>query len=160
MRNVIILSLLFLASCGKANKWPANVTIDSSLNTAMANEIVAYTFDLNRELKENAFGFGSAESRYPITIKYSSTPGARPLSAGMALIYHNRCEITIYPLAITHDILKSVLWHEYGHCIGMEHLDISGELMSPGVRQFITYDQNSINLFINAFKQFLFVVSR
>lgn len=154
-----IFLILFIVSCGKADKWPACVDVDKTINKKLSDTLKTYTTDLNQELKEQAFLIGPKPKKYTIRVSYSNEPS--PIgAAGTATRYFNSCSVVIYPIALERDLLKTVLWHEYGHCLGLEHESEAGEIMSPIVGDFSAYPRSSVNLFLYTFKQFLLLEMR
>ena len=163
MKRLVLLFAVVLAGCGKAGTWPAYVKIDKTTNAFVSNFVVKYTLDLNEQLGSEALQFTPSDTdkirAFPIIVRYSeeaSNMGA----AGVAEKDGYSCVITIYPVAISSDIMKTVLWHEYGHCLGLEHINVSSEIMSPGVFQFKYYKQTAVDRFLNEFRMLLRMVSR
>lgn len=156
MKLFLILAL-FLPSCGRATRWPAHVIIDiASVPPATSFVWSQAIRDLNEELGEMALKFDSDLTvddklfSYPIFIKLSSADSAEG-HAGVAFVGKNDCFITIYPVSVNFGIEKTVLWHEIGHCLGLDHVTKGNEIMSPGVGMFRYYSRDSINRFKNDF---------
>jgi hypothetical protein len=163
MKNLVLSFLVLLAGCGRAGTWPAYVKIDKSTNAFVSNFVIQYTLELNEQLKSEALQFTPPDTdkiqAFPIIVRYSETESEIG-AAGTAEKDGYSCIVTIYPVALRSDILKTVLWHEYGHCLGLDHTNANSEIMSAGVFQFRYYKKAAVDRFLNEFKMLLRMVSR
>jgi predicted Zn-dependent protease len=63
-------------------------------------------------------------------------------TAGLAEILPMvQCDITISPF-LSPNIEKSVMLHEIGHCVGLDHVDGYGHIMSKGAADELYIEQN------------------
>lgn len=164
MLRLVLLVVLLLTGCGRAGTWPAHVKIHKSVEPLVANSLVSYTKQLNEALGSNALQFDEMPDAekiqaYPVVLMYS--PELSSMGAlGIASYDSYSCIITIYPPALKEDLLKTVLWHEYAHCLGIPHTQVNNEIMSPGVFKFRLYSANAITRFLAEFRMILRMVSR
>lgn len=164
MLRLIFTLLLTITSCSRAGTWPAYVKIDKSVEPLLANSLINYTRQLNEALGSNALQFGEMPDAekiqaYPIVVRYSSELSDMG-AAGLAEYDSYSCIVTIYPTALKEDLLKTVLWHEYAHCLGIPHNTARDEIMSPSVYKFRFYSNNAVNRFLSEFKMILRMISR
>jgi len=163
MKKLALFLLVFIVGCGRAGTWPAYVKIDKGTNAFVSNFTIQYTLELNEQLKTEALQFNPSDPdkirAFPIIVRYSESESEMG-AAGTAEKDGYSCIVTIYPVALRSDILKTVLWHEYGHCLGLDHINVSSEIMSPGVFQFRYYKKTAVDRFLNEFNMILRMVSR
>lgn len=110
--------------------------------------------DLNRKLDNSLFTF-KKNNKPVIKLDFVEKNVKREKNglAGTALILMNSCKITIYPVSFDDRILKTVLWHEVGHCFGLEHSKNPNDIMYYSVGQFENYSQEYVDSFIQDLKK-------
>lgn len=156
--RIFILFLLLLTNCGRAEySWPAYVKFSPStapeyvfmaskslrdLNVFLGTDMVVFSLDAQNVLA------------YPVTVKFSASPSENGY-AGVAVLYNDFCEITIYPIAIQNNIFKTVMWHEISHCAGLMHVEEKGHIMSPQIGSFSGYSEEKLEFFKNQLKPIL-----
>lgn len=59
------------------------------------------------------------------------------------------CLVTISPRARETFRTKTVVWHEYGHCVGFEHSNDQDDIMYRSVWEFFNYKKKYIDSFVN-----------
>lgn len=47
-------------------------------------------------------------------------------------------------------ILKTVIWHEYGHCVGLTHVEDDYEIMYPKAEPFEEYTRDEVESYLTA----------
>lgn len=84
-------------------------------------------------------GIGTIQMRSDMTI------------AGRATRKDHRCEIQIaaFVLDYVDDLLKPVLWHELGHCAGLNHESQTYQIMSAITYPMTYYSQSTVSHFIS-----------
>jgi hypothetical protein len=146
-----IVSLLILIGCTQAIEGrDVTVYFDSKAPSLVVHKSAKSIFDLNDALKYDMFSFGFKSPNYVVYVEYSDTPNGR--IAGMARPSFLSCRITLFPNTIENDLIKTVVWHEMGHCLGMGHNGEIGHIMSEKVNSFDTYSKEEIDLFISEVK--------
>ena len=156
LRYFIVLAL-FLANvgCGRS-VWPAHIKFNSNtMSPDVTFVLTQYVKDLNKLMDQKVLKFDSDTDpdslrSYTIFVKLA-LEDVEGNKAGIAEVGPYDCFITIYPLAYRSDIVKTVLWHEIGHCVGLRHIDVGREIMSPGVGHFSSYPEQKIRNFRNDF---------
>jgi hypothetical protein len=73
-------------------------------------------------------------------------------TAGRATRYNGECLIEIGRFVVEYGetLLGPVLWHEIGHCAGLEHTEAAGELMSRITYPMHHYDTDHIERFVQS----------
>jgi predicted Zn-dependent protease len=151
-----IACLLFLNSCGYSDDftftWPAKIKIVSTTPAAETMQMILAIQDLNKFLPETVVSFqGDTRSIFPFQIVVRLASEDRGSYAGLATVYNDSCIITIYPVSVRNNIVKTVMWHEIAHCVGVGHKDTSGHIMSTNVHNFEGYSEEKLKVFANDF---------
>jgi hypothetical protein len=153
--NFLLLLVFFLPSCSHQRPvWPAYSDTYINFTYEEINEIKNHLKDLNTKSKKY-HGFkdlillDKIENGYEIIIKYKNqNQNEIPKVAGTALRKSRQCIITIYPVAYERNIIKSVLWHEIGHCANLNHFNGKDDIMYKSVKSFTEYDEYTVERFI------------
>jgi hypothetical protein len=66
---------------------------------------------------------------------------------GRACMNCDFCQIQVRE-EFDHGILKSIVWHELGHCAGLQHLTERADIMNPLVVPFHSYSDSSVQDFL------------
>jgi hypothetical protein len=114
--------------------------------------------ELNQGVGRTLIALDSKEASSPISIELVESISPRqesPLSsgtrvAGRATQLDSGCEILISKFVLespSRDLLRSVLWHELGHCAGLEHVHEEGEIMYRSSVSFRNYSKSSLEKF-------------
>lgn len=153
----VLLILLLLTSCGRADyTWPSVVIVSPNTPPALTYMATRSILDLNKYIGEDVVKFNITTetlTAYPLVIIFAENDDQR--RAGLATIYNEVCYITVYPVAVARDLVKTVLWHEIGHCAGLMHLSESGQIMSEAVSGFDFYSDKKLELFKQQLKDVL-----
>lgn len=158
IRLLFILLVINIVSCGKSSiSWPANIKEFSDFDKNDQNDILLAINDLNMR---NSRPFLSFSNEYPGNqdIYFKMMDQDLPSNDGNTIVAQayvelNKCTIEVFPSAFKDNILKPVIWHELGHCSGLEHSDSNSDIMYWLVAPFLMYNENSI-------KQFLFNLTK
>jgi hypothetical protein len=146
MRLIIIILLLILASTQARGGRDVSVHFTNAIPSSVTHRTVKSILELDDDLKFNMFKLGYAYNTYNVVFTYSNVPNGKV--AGSAQPGLAFCKITIYPNAVEFDLIKTVIWHELGHCIGLDHNGRIGHIMSEQVNPFDTYSKEEIDLFL------------
>jgi hypothetical protein len=152
MNKFFVLILLITSGCSSlVRSGPATINFNSSVDGLLEPQITDFILELNSNLNKDAFRFGRTISGRKIIISYTDKQNGR--IAGFARSSAPYCEVTIYPTAIKSDILKTTVWHELGHCVGLHHNGVSGEIMSEIALPFKVYKEDKIDRFLKDFNK-------
>lgn len=159
--RAILLMAPFVTACGNLSNsstgWPARlVAVDGGSEAATAT-LRDDLSDLSAAAGRQLFFEGETmESRPILKITIRRVPDWRdaPRRAGYATTAGDTCLVELADrLFGTHrDFRKTVVWHELGHCAGLEHDDQTGEIMSATTSTFSSYDATAIKRFIESFE--------
>lgn len=136
-----LLCLLLLVGC-KSAPWPARIAIGEEHRS----EIIESLKDLNNYFKPNLVG-SLNELNYSIDV---TTFDLEDPVLGLANPQQNSCAI-ILSERLFHEYeetLKTVVWHEIGHCAGLEHSKKEGDIMYYQASEFSRYTKESIYNFV------------
>jgi hypothetical protein len=152
----------FVTACGNLSNsstgWPARlVAVDGGSEAATAT-LRDDLSDLSAAAGRQLFFEGETmESRPILKITIRRVPDWRdaPRRAGYATMAGDTCLVELADrLFGTHrDFRKTVVWHELGHCAGLDHDDETGEIMSATTSMFSSYDTVAIERFIESFER-------
>lgn len=154
--NLILFSLILITLGCSENPVKAPVYLGEmeNFNFDQKVEILSILQDLNRKLNNSLFTFKkNNNSKINLDFVEKNIKREKNGLAGTALTLMNLCKITIYPISFDNGILKSVLWHEVGHCFGLEHSKNPDSIMHYSVGPFENYSENSINSFLQDLKK-------
>lgn len=156
LSRLILFSLILINFGCSENQIKAPVYLGEmeNFNFDQKFEILSILQDLNRKLDNSLFTFNK-NNKPKINLDFTEKTIKKQKGglAGTALILINSCKITIYPVSFNDRILKTVLWHEVGHCFGLEHSKNPNDIMYTSVGQFENYSQDSINSFLQDLKK-------
>lgn len=122
-----------------------SVIISKTVPKDLTPIFVKNVIDLNKEVGGNHITFVNSLLNKKIYIDYD--PVQFENAAGMAIRRTFYCRITLYPLS--EGIYKTTLWHEIGHCLGLNHNGVVGRIMSEKVKAFQNYSQEEVEFFLN-----------
>ena len=148
---------LVITGCGvnghSHGKWPAAVVQTENL-TEMQKDLVFETLkDLNTQIRRTVVNPEQAGDAYPITIKLHGKWAEAPSRAGYATVADDRCLVELSDEIFQDDkkdFLKPVIWHEFGHCAGLNHDPREGEIMYRTSSTMQDYQAPAINRFFSA----------
>lgn len=148
--------LLLINSCGFSYDltftWPAKIKILPTTPAAETMHMILAIQDLNKFLPETAVSFlGDPRAIFPFQIVVRLASEDKNGYAGLATVYNDSCIITVFPVAFKSNSVKTVMWHEIGHCLGLGHKDGPRHIMSTNVGPFEMYTQEELKSFANDF---------
>ena len=160
--RTMLLVAPFVTACGNLSNsstgWPARlVAVDggsADATDALRSDLADLVEAAGREL---LFEGDVQESRpvLKITIRRVADWKDAPRRAGYATLEGDSCLVELADrLFGTHrEVRKTVVWHEIGHCAGLDHDDRDGEIMSATSSTFASYEPAVIAEFVDAFER-------
>lgn len=142
---------LLLCSCGhKPTKtWPASIQGMSGFTKAQKDEVLSYVKDLNMFMGREIVVL-NRENAFTLTFKFVPARELDTTTIGMAHTGDESCAIDLSS-ELFDDLVsytETTVWHEIGHCAGLEHIDpSSGEIMSPEALSFSRYGVKELGRF-------------
>ncbi len=144
-----IFFIFFIVGCGynSLNK-PANVAISSNIDYRLRKIIEDSFIEINERAKKDIVFFEDSKKSDIIVDIDSSLPKRKLL--GTATLMSGICKIDIADnIIFFEDLIRFVLWHELGHCFGLEHDLVRGEIMYNGPQRFSSITEEAKTRFIN-----------
>lgn len=148
----IACSLLLLTGCMSEPKlWPANVTIkDFSLDeTPLIKNAVE---NINWQSKSKIITFDApGEKTFTIVIRSHKGWDEFPTRVGLATYTSQYCNVFIAKKVFTNKptTIPTIVWHEIGHCAGLEHDKIEGEVMYKVTTPYTELNPGALKRFWN-----------
>lgn len=138
---VVVVSV---CGCGQSTNWPSNIIIEDGFSEYEHSRVVKAITEFNRHVGSDALQINNpslsfvtrirAVSHIPEQERSIHSSACRRLYrgaiAGQATTWKNRCNIEmIQTLLYSKDSLYPLLWHELGHCFGLDHVLEEREIM-------------------------------
>ena len=152
----LILSLVLFSGCGRKQApapWPATVRFEG-LTQSEINSVRESLNKFSDSFGSEVFFFDERVSQFQISIGKLGNSEATSSKAGLATFDDSSCKVELNNLIFQSDYssyLEPVVWHELGHCAGMEHNPKSGELMYHIASPQSLYTEEAIHRFWSAF---------
>ncbi len=165
MRNLLLLIFcMLLVACGKERHWPAEISSCDNCSTEELGEISSSVSDLNAKSGLSLISLSESSNKSQFSIKVSFVDAAeiqeggdsKNTRAGLATVYVDHCDVQLSKdlhKAENSQYFKAVLWHEMGHCAGLNHDNNEEEIMFAVTKKFQAYSEDAIARFINKFKE-------
>lgn len=144
--------------CGKKGHyldWPTTLASLDGFSDTQREHIVAAITQLNLKINrtvvipEGLKTQSSSGEGSPIFIKFSQNiPEQTNVIAGRATVESGKCTVQISSVVADDvDLLVPVIWHELGHCSGLDHDPKEGEIMYKTTHGMKAYDDATIQRF-------------
>jgi len=152
---MVVITICFVASgCDKSRQdWPASIVAIEGFSEEQEEEVLSAVEDLNDEVGSELVSTDPKDDTYPITIILGPPEQEKATRVGLARVSSRSCSIELSKKLFdgTHpDHLKSVVWHELGHCKGLLHTTKEkGDVMSANALSFSLYTAEDILAFID-----------
>jgi hypothetical protein len=141
--------LLLLLICIPCFSRDNTIIISKKVPKEISAEVVRSVVSLNKALNEVKFTFVDGLLNYKIYIDFSLD--LKDNIAGEARRGVFYCLITIFPPS--YNVFKTTVWHEIGHCKGLDHKGVHGNVMSEKVDPFYSYPDEKIQEFLQDLKK-------
>lgn len=160
--GALLLVAPFVTACGNLSDsgtgWPARIVSVDAGDSASEDLVRQDMKDLETEAKRTLFVDGEPSGSKPvlqITIRRVPDWTDAPRRAGYATMEGDSCLVELAErLFTTHAVYrKTVVWHELGHCAGLNHDPDEGEVMSATTSAFSSYDAATLERFIGEFEK-------
>lgn len=142
------MKLLFLLLALPALAKDITITVMPSTPYDVSKDIMYSIVDLNNGVGGNKITFVNDLFSYKVKIEYQNKDNGS--TAGEAWKGYLYCKINLYPAS--HNVFKTTVWHEIGHCLGLSHDGNIGHIMSEKVLPFGQYSPKEVNYFLNSMK--------
>lgn len=159
--RAMLLVAPFVTACGNLSNsstgWPAQLVAVEGGSTE-ATRLIREDLDaLAAAAGHQLFLDGEPDGSAPVLkVTFRRVPdwADAPRRAGYATMQGDTCLVELAErLFKTHQSFrKTVVWHELGHCAGLDHDTDDGEVMSATTSVFTSYDGEAIERFLNAFE--------
>lgn len=141
--------------CGKKShylQWPATLGGMEGFSESQKTHVLDAISELNGKIRRtfvSPTGLQSSNQGSPIYIKFEENiPERTNVIAGRATVDGEKCVIQISSVVASNpDLLEPVLWHELGHCAGLDHDPKEGEIMYKTTRSMKSYDEGAQSRF-------------
>lgn len=142
MRALLTLLLLTTTSCGRSHGYKVFMSMEPTELNATGFAFL----ELQLQSRNTKISSGTKDD-HNIVIEYASNAelyedfGNSIL--GVAWVSENFCRIQIAERTYKsgQDWVNAVVWHEIGHCVGLEHADIEDDIMYPFGQGLSRYSQ-------------------
>jgi hypothetical protein len=150
----LVAVVVVVSACGnnrpQTGPWPAAVVSTEHFSAAESQTLITALDEMNIAVHRTIVQPDSATSGYPITIVLRGPWDEAPDRAGYATVESDKCTIELSNVIFAEgkkDYIKPVVWHEMGHCAGLQHDPTQGEIMYKASNRLSDYTQASISRF-------------
>lgn len=155
-RYFVLVLLVLVSACGQKSEekspWPASVHFEN-LSDSEQSQAVESLKQMSNTLGVELFSFESRPGQFQLTITRMAPAGENTSKAGLATYNGTFCKVELNELVLQtsySSYFEPVLWHEIGHCSGMEHVQNSGEIMFPYASPKSFYSESAISSFFDS----------
>ena len=141
-----------LAGCGVGRiELPAKVTPLVNFNDSQETLVRNIVNELNLRSENVLLIFDDSETKGDISIEMLNSEQLSRGTAGTAMVSGSGCHIEISEIiAFLQTAFQSVLWHEIGHCVGLDHDSDPGAIMNRKPLPFNLLSEKAIESFIDS----------
>jgi len=159
-KRLASLTVVFLVvGCGKVQPaWqgkPASVASMEGFSETEKTRILDAIASFNEHIGKTAIETTFTEGTAPVFMQKVQAPAENPLRAGYAILESDQCTIQFSTMLFTKEresYLEPVVWHEFGHCAGLEHTATQGDIMSPESERMNQYPTAAIENFFSTIR--------
>lgn len=155
MRYLAALFVVFLVTgCGNYRhqylNWPARLVTLSDFSANEEKMVRGAIDEFNQRSGRNLIVSSDTETDSEIIVSWASEiPRNATEVAGRATIEVDKCTVQISSVVSSdEDFLKPVLWHELGHCAGLEHDEHENEIMYKTATYFSKFTEEALVRFL------------
>lgn len=148
----LLLIVLVGTACSKKGLpgGPGAVVAYENFSEDQRKLLVNTIADLNASAGSTIVETSANGTSFPITIALVDPPKESPNRAGYAILDGEKCTVQLSRPVFSPnraDYVKSVLWHELGHCFGLTHDPQEGQVMYYSAEPFASYKSDSLKRF-------------
>jgi hypothetical protein len=155
-RYFILILLVLVSACGQKSEekspWPASVHFEN-LSDSERSLAVESLKQMSNTLGVELFSFENRPAQFQLTITRMAPYGENASRVGLATYTGTFCKVELNEIILQNSYssyFDPVLWHEIGHCSGMEHVKNSGEIMFPSASPKSFYSESAISSFFDS----------
>lgn len=152
--SALLIVALLCVSCAQGQreplKWPVTLVGIEGFSEDQQTRVLDAIDELNAEVSQTLVVHGThARGGSPVTIRWAKEiPQMASTIAGRAFLDSEKCTIQLADVVAKSDsLLKPVLWHELGHCAGLQHDPSEGEIMFRRTDYMENYDNSALSRF-------------
>ncbi len=157
-----LIVFFMIIGCGKNRhsylQWPATLGGLEGFSESQRKAVLAALVEINLKSQHTLIEApelntqSTSNSGSPIFFRFTADiPEQTKVIAGRATVDGDKCDVQISSAVIDNNtLLVPVLWHELGHCAGLDHNSNKGEIMYATTYSMKTYDEASLSRFFAA----------
>ncbi len=156
LKRILIVTVVIFINIGCAKfrlNWPISLKAVSGFNDNEKEKIYEWLEEINQYSNSILIDFSESHDGSSLYIsKKEDIPKFATRVAGRATLEYQKCTIEILSLVSNDDdLFKTILWHELGHCAGLEHVPERGEIMYKEAIPFSNLSKEAVERFLNQF---------
>ena len=156
---LLVLVTFFVAACGQyaeRSPWPAQIASMEGMTDTEKAEVRKAVESLNSLFGGQVLSFSpESETNYTISMKKSEPPTDNAQRAGYATVGIANCSVDLSAVLFREgmkEYIRPVVFHELGHCAGLEHSPDENDVMYKTTNKDGFYTEEAIERFLAAFR--------
>ena len=151
-------AVLLVTGCGgeiPRSPWPAHIASMEGMSEEEQAEVRKAVDELNALAETTVVTFEPSAANYGIVVKKNDPSQDVENRAGFALVSPQNCNIDLSSVIFNSDkteYIRPVIFHELGHCAGMNHSEDESDIMFKATVPNSSYTEEAISKFTKAFR--------